>query len=219
MARSSLESERSDDARREHAAGTVPEAPRTHRSPAGDRIWTVGCVALCLHAAFVAWRLQPGILVDDAAITFRYAERLAAGLGVTYNDHERVLRASNRLYVLLLSIGPRVGLDVELLARILGGVLFTACALIGALVVARISTRPFGIAAGILLASQPFFRDQMLSGMETGLAVTLGLLVILSLLDQRHYRAAAFMGLALWTNLHAAMLSLGPSAACFLLPN
>lgn len=50
-----------------------------------------------------AWVIKPHILVDDAAISFRYAKRFGQGLGLSYNDHERVMGFSNPLYTLILA--------------------------------------------------------------------------------------------------------------------
>jgi hypothetical protein len=59
--------------------------------PAGARRFTALIIALAAGAlAFALARsLIPSIQSDDAAIAFRYAERLANGRGFTYNDHER----------------------------------------------------------------------------------------------------------------------------------
>src|SRR5215208_6707822 len=81
-------------------------------------------------AAVVGFALQPNVLVDDAAISFRYADRIVAGHGFTYNDHERVLGASNPLWTLLLSLLHAVGINQELAARGLALVLFIVCALL-----------------------------------------------------------------------------------------
>src|SRR5262249_49462342 len=54
----------------------------------------------------VAHHLLPRLLPwDDAYITFRYAERLATGAGLTYNDGERVFGSSTPLYTLWLAGG------------------------------------------------------------------------------------------------------------------
>jgi arabinofuranosyltransferase len=68
--------------------------------------------------------LQPNVLTDVAVISFRYADRIVAGHGFTYNDHEHVQGASNPLYTLLLAILHGAGMDLELAARGLALVLF-----------------------------------------------------------------------------------------------
>ena len=61
-----------------------------------------------------------GLLVDDAFITFRYADHLAGGLGLTYNEGERVEGISSLLWTLLLAGSSALGVPPELSAPIVG---------------------------------------------------------------------------------------------------
>jgi hypothetical protein len=54
--------------------------------------------------ARLGFHLYTGYTADDAFITFRYAENLAAGLGFVYNEGEQVLGTSTPLYTLLLAV-------------------------------------------------------------------------------------------------------------------
>jgi hypothetical protein len=163
---------------------------------------------VAVFAAILAVGLRPHILCDDAAITLRFASRLAAGRGFTYNDHERVLGASNPLYTLLLAGVASAGVDVETGARAVALGAFVATALLAYRITARLSGCLGGLLAGVLLPSWYFFRFQMLSGMESGLAVVLGLLVILMLLADQPGAVGIFLGLALWNKLDAGLLAL-----------
>ena len=58
-------------------------------------------------------------LGEDAFITFRYAENLAAGRGLVYNPGEWVEGYSNLLWVLLLVPGEWIGIPMHLAARLL----------------------------------------------------------------------------------------------------
>jgi hypothetical protein len=192
----------------------IKEAPwRRVACPAfgGASDWA-GYVAVALVATVLAFELRPHILCDDAAITFRFAARLAAGKGFTYNDHERVLGASNPLYALVLAALVVLGLDVEAAARGLAIVVFVGTTVLGCQIAARLSGRLGGLLTGLLLCCQGFFRYQVLSGMESGLAVLLGLLVIVAVLDDRPIAAGAFLGLAVWNKLDASMLALAVAA-------
>jgi hypothetical protein len=164
-------------------------------------------------AAVVGFALQPNVLLDDAAISFRYAERISAGEGFTYNDHERVQGASNPLYTLILALLHLVGLDLELAARALSLVLFVVCVLMAVHVAERLSTRLGGLLAGILLTIDPFFRYFALSGMESVLAAALGLAVVASLLHDRTRTAGVFLGLAVVNKLDAGLLAVAVAAA------
>ena len=59
---------------------------------------------LCLSVAatMILWSDSP-LDVDDAYITYRYAENLAGGNGFVYNVGEQILGTSTPLYTLLLA--------------------------------------------------------------------------------------------------------------------
>ena len=58
--------------------------------------------------------------VDDAFISFRYAENLVAGNGLVFNPGERVEGYTNFLWVVLIAPFLALGVDPELAARVLG---------------------------------------------------------------------------------------------------
>jgi hypothetical protein len=164
-------------------------------------------------AALIGVQLAPAVLVDDAAITFRYAERIAEGRGFTYNDHERVLGASNPVLTLLLAAAVALGADVEAAARAVCLASFAASAILASLVAARFAGGPAGLVAGLLVSIDPFLRYQVLSGLETGLAICLGLGVILALQVARPGWAGVLLGLAVWNKLDAGLLAIAVAAA------
>src|SRR5215471_12147856 len=89
-----------------------------------DRLLCLGAyVALAAYAVCLAVLSPANVLADDAAISFRYVERLVAGHGFTYNDHEHVQGASNPLYTLVLVAIVSFGPDVESSSRALSVVL------------------------------------------------------------------------------------------------
>ena len=59
-------------------------------------------------------------VIDDAFISFRYAQNLNDGHGLVFNPGERVEGYSNLLWVLLTAFGMKLGLTRLLWARILG---------------------------------------------------------------------------------------------------
>jgi hypothetical protein len=61
-------------------------------------------------------------VIDDAYISFRYAENLARGQGLVFNVGERVEGYTNFLWVILLAIPARLGLDLVVSSKVLGGV-------------------------------------------------------------------------------------------------
>lgn len=85
---------------------------------------TIKTIAVLVFAAetplFFRW------IPDDAYISFRYAENLAAGYGLVFNAGERVEGFSNLLWTLFLSAAARVGLDTVTTAILASSI----CALI-----------------------------------------------------------------------------------------
>ena len=115
---------------------------------------------------------------DDAFITFRYAERIAEGLGFTYQAGENVIGTSTPLWTLILAMVARLGWPVGVAAAWLG-VWFHALA-IGILgrTLERVSGRPAAWIGAALLAVNPPSAAIAASGMESGLVeclVTAGL--------------------------------------------
>jgi hypothetical protein len=60
------------------------------------------------------------VLVDDAFISFRYAENWVRGLGLVFNEGERVEGYTNFLWVMLLALFHRLGVPTPLASQILG---------------------------------------------------------------------------------------------------
>jgi hypothetical protein len=81
----------------------------------GGMIW--GALALALLVAH-AWSF--GFVVDDAFISYRYAQNLVQGEGLVFNPGEKVEGYSNLSWVLLTALGLKLGLDPLLWARVLG---------------------------------------------------------------------------------------------------
>jgi arabinofuranosyltransferase len=137
-------------------------------------------------------------LVDDAYISFRYADRWAHGHGWTWNDGSRVEGFSNPLWTYLLGAADRAGLPPHRLAGPLG----ILCALATTLLLAR-ATRRFGSGNLVwVLVSGGCALDVGLgvwagSGLETSLAaLCLALLLCVSLEDRFDFRRGLYLGLA-----------------------
>ncbi len=95
-------------------------------------------VLFLIFCGFILLMLLPQLylwshITDDAYISFRYADRLANGHGLTFNDNEYVEGFSNPLWVLLLAITFKIThLQLPDLARIFG-LLFSILTLAGIL--------------------------------------------------------------------------------------
>jgi hypothetical protein len=168
------------------------------------------------YASVLAFEQQPSSLGDDAAISFRYAERLADGKGLTYNDHERVYGASNPLYVLILASVHSLGVEVIPAARVVCSLCFVIAVLLAFELGARFSNIWGGLLAGVALASHWFFAYQVLGGMESGLSVVLGLAALLAVVRGREILAGLLLGIALWNKLDAGLLALATGSSWYL---
>jgi hypothetical protein len=176
--------------------------------------WLLGlCAATALVAAIVAIRDQRLVLLDDAAITFRYADRIAGGEGFTYNPGDRTNGASAPLYTLVLASVHLVGADLEAAARVIGAMAYSASISVVAFVVGRLRGLAAGSLAAALLLASVAYREQALTGMESAVAALLGLLVILLLMQDRPTLAGVALGLAVVNKVDAGLLALAVVAA------
>lgn len=77
---------------------------------------------LLLALVLLAHVLSYWVLVDDAFIAFRYAENLSRGLGLVFNEGERVEGYTDFLWVMLLAGAHTLGASTPETARVLGAV-------------------------------------------------------------------------------------------------
>ncbi len=88
-------------------------------SKIGTVYWLFGALAVCCALAQM-WYFSR-FVVDDAYISFRYAENFIHGNGLVFNPGEYVEGYTNFLWVVLLGLLNRLGLEMETAARVLGG--------------------------------------------------------------------------------------------------
>ncbi|MFH1403642.1 MAG: hypothetical protein ABIH11_05165 [Candidatus Altiarchaeota archaeon] len=115
--------------------------------------------------------------VDDAFISFRYADNLAKNRGFSYNEGRIVEGYSNFLWVLILSVFSLIGLDLNLASITLGLLL----GILSIRLVYTSSRELFGwpvesrIIMCIIIAANPSIVFWFVSGMEIGLYAILSL--------------------------------------------
>lgn len=83
------------------------------------RTW--GLCVLLVAAAGVGAYYARFALIDDAYISFRYAQNLLAGHGLVFNPGERVEGYTNFLWVMLLAGARALGVGFETASQVLGG--------------------------------------------------------------------------------------------------
>ena len=81
-----------------------------------DRVLFVVAAGILLALQMSYWWYT----VDDAYISYRYAENAAKGLGFVFNPGERVEGFTNFLWTLLLAVAFKLGADTVIASKILG---------------------------------------------------------------------------------------------------
>jgi arabinofuranosyltransferase len=170
----------------EETEGAPPPSGNATKEPARSfDEWTAGApLPERLHLLFGlflpmllvlwnAWRVRE-FTVDDAYISFRFAQNLADGNGLVYNVGERVEGYTNFLWTLLLAGAARLGAPIEPAAKVLGA-LSASAALVPLYLLAR-RLRPLTTLPTIatwLLATSFLFTGYSVFGLETPFFIAL----------------------------------------------
>jgi arabinofuranosyltransferase len=162
--------------------------------------WAVVGLAVLVHL-WLCWRFR-GFVTDDAWISVRYAENLAAGEGFVWNaGGPRVEGFSNPLLVGVEALASAVGWSAPAAARLLGVLGGVACVVVvyarGRAVVGEWAAR---IAALLTACSAPFALWAV-GGLETllvALALTVGTTEVARPDGGRALQAAAAFALLPW---------------------
>ena len=123
-------------------------------------------IGLCL-ASFWIWNYT----LDDAFISFRYAQNFARGAGLVYNPGERVEGYTNFLWTVLLASGVKIGVSPLLTSKILG-TLFNLLTLVVCCYLCRLAATERADVVGFSLlttATNGAFIMTSIDGLETSL--------------------------------------------------
>jgi arabinofuranosyltransferase len=181
------------------AEGTTPPRRRSSRAwPTPG--WTVVGLAALVHLA-LCWQFR-GFLTDDAWISVRYAENLAAGEGFVWNPGgPRAEGFSNPLLVAVEALAHVAGWSAPGAARLLGVVSGLGCVvLVYAAGRPVVGEWPARIAALLTACSAPF-AAWAVGGLETlmvAAAITAGTLEVARRDGGRALRAAAAFAVLPW---------------------
>ncbi len=151
--------------------------------------WTLFAAAIAF-SAFYNRTVVTGWMMDDAFISFRYADNWARGFGPVYNPGEAPVEGyTNFLWMALLTLGARLGGDIVILSRVLGAAAgaLTLLLLFHARRFVRGLDRDTPLMAVLFLATFCIFQAWPTSGMETtlfGLLLTFSLLLHFSTLEE-----------------------------------
>ena len=148
------------------------------RAPVSAKGWWVRLAGVLVGglALWLAFKQYTGIRLEDALITFRYAENLASGRGFAYNPGEAVLGTTTPLLTLILAaVGRMFGIAAVPMAA---DCLLTAASLgtaaLVALLILRASRNPeAALVAAALFCAHPTTLWITMGGMETPLVLLL----------------------------------------------
>ena len=175
-------------------ADSLAPEPRGRLEMAAIALCAAGVAVAVFHHLFT-----PVLPWDDAYITFRYADRLATGAGLTYNDGERVFGSSTPLYALWLAAArtvlPREALPAFAVRGNLAFFLLAAAA-VGAVTASITRRRDAGWAGASAFLLSPWMLTISTGGMETSLFAAAAVGAVALALRGRLPSAAAAAGLA-----------------------
>jgi hypothetical protein len=128
----------------------------------------------------LAARLLPGLrTIDDAYITFRYAQNILDGYGFVYNPGEAVLGTTTPLYTLLMAgLGLITGggqAPFPILALIVNAIADGLTCWLLIRLAEALGYRRAGLATAIIWAIAPWSVTFAIGGMETSLLILLGM--------------------------------------------
>ena len=117
--------------------------------------------------------------IDDAFVTFRYAQNLADGNGLTFNPGDKAVEGySNFLWLIILSFTYLIGLPIYWTAKILGIICFITAGLVWHLGFSK-EDHDYLWLTPIFFMITPFTAFWAVSGLELGLyALILALLTV-----------------------------------------
>jgi len=130
----------------------------------------LACLILLAHQAFY-YRALGSDAIDDAYISFRYAQNLVAGQGLVFNAGERVEGYTNFLWTIILAFFMRLGFEPSPVAIGLGALFGVATLWLVYRFLKHTSLRdsPVPIITVLCLAFDGSFALWAVSGMETSM--------------------------------------------------
>lgn len=177
------------------------ESPRPSRGTTDGWPSAIGLLSACVAALILYGVHKTPFGVDDAWITYRYAENLAAGQGFVYNAGEHVLGTSTPLYTLALAAAALLGLDVPAVSATIGLAGMVAGLVLLFVIVRDLHGPASGVAAAWLLGSAYLYHRVATYGMETPFYVVLILATFLAYIRGRTLLAAGIAALCILTRL------------------
>jgi arabinofuranosyltransferase len=125
-------------------------------------------ILLFLGLILFAWTNR--FIQDDAFISFKYAQNLARGAGLVWNEGERVEGYTNFLWVLLMSVPIRLGRDPVAFSFLVGIILYTLSLIFTyRLALHFLKSQTAALLTVLLLGTNYTFSSYATGGLETQL--------------------------------------------------
>jgi hypothetical protein len=150
------------------------------RSPSPPTLWLHGVLGIAIAACVAASTYMMPFVPDDSFISFRYAENIVRGHGLTFNPGEPPVEAySNLLWILFCATLFQIGFDLPSFVPYAGLLLAVLGTWLLWLMLVRRGFSPLEIALPLLLlATAGPFIAYAISGLETPLYALLLLLTL-----------------------------------------
>jgi hypothetical protein len=172
----------------------------------GGRTAAVCCGAAIL-VAVAARLLVPVAICDDAYITMKTAQNLAAGAGLSFNRGEVLYVSTAPLWALLIATLRAGGLSTVLATRLLGcgaeALLAAGMTRLGRVV---LGSPIAGLMAALLVETNPAFLLTSFSGMEAPLALAVVAWSLSYAAERRWAPALAIASAAIWVRFDGFLL-------------
>ncbi|MBI5215205.1 MAG: hypothetical protein HY960_05585 [Ignavibacteriae bacterium] len=144
---------------------------------------------------------------DDTFIYLQFARNVIAGDGMSFNAGEPTYGFTSPLWLLLVSLGGKMGIDLYIAAKTLDLVLASAAIVVFfILAIEMIRNIVTAFLATIVFSSSAWFIRWAGSGMETSLAVLLVLLTFLYCMRNEYLLATVFTALLTFVRPEAFLL-------------
>ena len=169
------------------------------KTPLLDRFGLYAVIFMAAVLTAVAYIRFP-VCYDDAYITFRYAQRIAQGLGFTYNDGVRSLGTTTPLFALILAGGASFFSPdhIPAMARLMGSLCFLASiCLIYRIIIKLTSKSNIALLFAFLYATYPPSVSSSATGMEIPIFIAFMLLTYFLIIDGKTLPAGILTGLML----------------------
>ena len=152
---------------------------------------------------FLAYR---DYVMEDAYVTYRYAQNLVEGHGFVFNHGERVLGTSTPLYTLILALAALLGADIPMASAVIAALSQAGVALAAGWLLRRLGYPNLALVLVVLLMWGPADLH-FVFGMETPFYLLLLFLAFNSALLGLAGATGALLGLAFLTRHDAVIFS------------